>query len=95
MTKTLRKNEQEEVSSLDEAGKFFSSQELACAAALLVRGFEMSKLDKGDPRKVKFVFKGEKDIADTIKDFWDGRLPVDAQGYFNAIKRLKNQIYSE
>jgi len=95
MSKTLQKKMQGELDPLTEAEKYFATHDMACAAALIMRGFEMSSLDKGDPRKVKFVFKGSKGISDALKDFWDGRLLVDAQGYFNVIKRLKNMIYSE
>ena len=84
-----------EVGYVSEEDKYFSTHDLALGSALIMRGYEMVTLDKGDPRKARFVFKGDKNISDTVKDFWDGRLPVDAQGYFNVIRRIKNQLYSE
>ena len=73
----------------------FATHDLACAASLIVCGFELISLNRNDPRKIKFIFRSEEKIHETVKKFWDGNLKVDAQSYFNAVKRIKNQIYSE
>ena len=94
MTKSLRKNVQLD-NPAEESSSYFSTHDLACAGSLIVCGFELVSLNRSDPRKIKFIFRSEDKIRETVKKFWDGNLKVDAQGYFNAIKRLKNQIYSE
>lgn len=75
--------------------KYWSSHDLGCAAALVSLGFDLLALDKENPQKVKFIFKSAEDIEEVIKEYWDSGLQVDAQTYFNSLKRLKNQIYSE
>ena len=78
--------------TVEEGQKYFANSDMGSAAALIVCGFELASLDKGDARKVKFVFKGREGITKAMDDYWNCKLPVDAQTYFNAIKRLKNQL---
>jgi hypothetical protein len=52
-------------------------------------------LNKENPQKVKFIFKSTEDIEEVIKEYWNRGLQVDAQTYFNSLKSIKNQIYSE
>lgn len=75
--------------------KHWSSHDLGCSAALLSLGFNLLALDKENPQKVKFIFEWAEGIDESIKSYWDYGLMVDGQTYFNALKRLKNQIYSE
>ncbi len=75
--------------------KYWSSHDLGCSAALLSLGFNLLTLDKENPQKVKFIFEWTEDIDESIKAYWDHGLMVDGHTYFNALKRLKNQIYSE
>jgi hypothetical protein len=72
----------------------YSTTDLGLSAALLATGFELISLNKQNPNKVVFIFTRKTGIDEAIKDYWNNNLKVDAQGYFNAIKRLKNQIYS-
>ena len=72
----------------------YTTTDLGLSAALLTVGFELVSLNKQNPNKVVFIFSRKTGIDKTIKSYWNGDLKVDAQGYFNAIKRLKNQIYS-
>jgi hypothetical protein len=96
MNKSLREKPLSELEyiPLEENHKYFSTHDLGCAAALIVCGFELLSLDKEDPKKVKLIFRNKEGIHELITDFWNSNLRVDAQAYFNAIKRLKNQIYS-
>lgn len=80
---------------LSESDKYFTTHDLGVAAALIVQGYELVSLDKGVPSKVKFIFRGAKGIGQCMQDFWDNKLQGNLQDYFNALKRLKNQIYSE
>jgi Domain of unknown function (DUF5659) len=79
---------------IKEHCKYFNTSDMGCSAALVCAGFDLASLDKANPRKVLFVFNKRVGIDDAAHNYWNGNLKVDAQGLFNAIKRLKNQIYS-
>ncbi len=80
---------------LPENDSYFYNHDLGLSAGLVVMGFELVSLDRSKPKKVRFIFQGKDGINEVVKHYWDSNLPVDAQTYFNAVKRLKNQIYSE
>lgn len=87
-------NKELEYAPLGDNDKFFTTHDLGVSAALIVQGYELVSLDKGVPSKVKFIFRGKKGISQCMQDFWDNKLQGNLQDYFNALKRLKNQIYS-
>ena len=72
----------------------FYSHDIGLVAYLLCQDFELVGLDKAIRNKVRFILKKESDIESKIKKYWDFKSSVDAQSYFNQIKRLKNQIFS-
>lgn len=96
MTKKLNdpKLKEEQNTPLNENKKFFCSHDIGLVACLLCQKFELVGMDKTISRKVLFKIKANKDIDVAIKNYWDFKSSVDAQGYFNQIKRLKNQIFS-
>lgn len=70
--------------------------DLGLAAALVVKGFELEKLDKTNIKKVQFIFRadGRKgNIEEVVNEYFTDRLLLPAQQVFNAIKSLKNRIY--
>lgn len=73
---------------------FRKNYDLGLSASLILQGFELAELDRSNSRKVCFAFKAEPGIDETIKDYFADKLEVKAQSMFNAIKSLKNQIYS-
>ena len=79
---------------LDDSKNYFYSYDISLVAFLLCQNFELVGLDKAVRNKVLFIVKKSKGIDEAIKDFWDFKTSVDAQTYFNQIKRLKNQIFS-
>lgn len=86
--------EQEYIHTFDDQESYWATFDLGCAAALASIGFEIVSLDRANPSKIKFIFVRKSGLEDSIKDYWNFDLNVDAQTYFNSIKRLKNQIYS-
>lgn len=76
------------------AQQFFSSHDIGLVAFLLSKKFELIDLDKTLKSKVLFILKRDDDIDNAIKNYWSFKSSVDAQTYFNQLKRLKNQIFS-
>ncbi len=81
---------------LDDIVNYFYSHDIGLCGFLLCKNFELAGLDKAVRNKVLFIIKRNEtmDIDKEIKKYWNFKSSVDAQSYFNQIKRLKNQIYS-
>lgn len=73
----------------------FSTYDLGLATALTTIGYKLVRLDKADSQKVKFIFKTDENINDTIASYWNDELKLPAQSLFNNQKMLKNRIYSD
>lgn len=72
----------------------FSTFDLGLASVLITLGFELLELDKSNPKKVRFMFKREKNIEQVMTDYFDDKIKLPAQTLFNNQKNLKNRIYS-
>ncbi len=74
--------------------KNFSTFDLGLAAVLVTMEYELLKLDKTNPKKVRFVFRQEKSIEQAMLDYYKDEIKLPAQTLFNNQKMLKNRIYS-
>lgn len=74
--------------------KEFQTQDLNLSAVLIARGFTLQQVIKNPDGKSTFFFAGSKNIESTIQDYWSNNLLVNPQEIFNALKLLKNRIYS-
>ncbi|OGJ49712.1 hypothetical protein A2335_02965 [Candidatus Peregrinibacteria bacterium RIFOXYB2_FULL_32_7] len=81
---------------LDDTNNYFYSHDIGLIAYLLCKNFEVFSLDKTVKNKVLFIMKRKKNksIDKAVKQYWDCKTCVDAQNFFNQLKRLKNQIFS-
>ena len=96
MTKKFKEGPLEEFTylPLENTKNNFYSHDIGLLAYLLCQNFELVGLDKAVRNKVLFILKRGNGIDPEVKKYWDFKSSVDAQSYFNQIKRLKNQIYS-
>ena len=96
MTKKIKEGQPQEHTHLplDDTTNYFYSHDIGLVAYLLCRNFELVGLDKAVRNKVLFILQKDSEINTEIKKYWDFKSSVDAQSYFNQIKRLKNQIFS-
>jgi hypothetical protein len=90
-----KKFEDVEFVPLKDSADVFSTYDLGCSAALLCAGFELLSLNKENPYKSLFIFKREDGIEDVVDAYWSDRLEVKARSFFDAIKALKNRLYSK
>lgn len=72
----------------------YTTFDLGLTSALTQVGFALRGLDRSSGRKVEFIFDRTPELEDAVRRFWSGELMVDAQGYFEAIRVVKNRIYS-
>ncbi len=80
---------------LNDSSQVFTTYDLGVAAALLCADFELLALDRANPRKVLFIFRRAPRIEDTANSYFAGRLELNARGFFDQLKALKNRLYSE
>jgi hypothetical protein len=73
----------------------FKTTDLGIAAYLSLKGFNYS-IDRTNPKKALFSFVGKDgvEINEFIKDYVDGKTLVEPIDYFNALKNVKNRLYS-
>jgi len=72
----------------------FSTFDLGLAAVLVTMNYELLELDRSNPKKVRFIFKREKNIEGVMTDYFNDKIKLPAQTLFNNQKNLKNRIYS-
>lgn len=75
--------------------QIFSTYDLGLATVLITLGYKLLKLDKTNPKKVRFVFKEKKGIEQAMLDYWNNEIKLPAQTLFNNQKNLKNRIFSD
>lgn len=74
--------------------ELFSSYDLGLAAALCAVGFRLEGTKKNRGNKVLFLFEHSEKLVTDASAYWNGDLQVSSLAYFNALKNLKNQLYS-
>lgn len=72
----------------------FSTFDLGLATTLITLDYKLLELDKTNPKKVRFIFKEEKNIEQTMLKYWNNKITLPALSLFNNLKTLKNRLYS-
>ncbi len=94
MAKKHRSDEYKYV-PVDDPILVFTTYDLGVSSALLCLNFKLLYLNKENPRKALFVFKREDGIEDFANQYFTDQLDVKARSFFDALKALKNKLYSE
>jgi hypothetical protein len=77
------------------SAEVFTTFDLGLASALTCLGHELCAVDKtANPNKAQFVFRRDQSIDLAIESYWGGHLKLDARAFFDAIRCVKNQLYS-
>ena len=53
------------------------------------------EVDTSNFSRVLFTFNQDENLNKIINSYWQGKLQVEPQAYFNRLKFLKSRIYSE
>lgn len=75
----------------------YHTYDLGLASVLSVLTFELIEMDRSNPKKIQFIFKPDRkkgDIEKIAGDYFNNTLELPVLGFFNAVKMLKNRIYS-
>ena len=73
----------------------FSTSDLNLASTLVCMGFPVKETQRSSYRRVVFVFRRIASLDDLVTGYWQGKLLVEPQAHFQAIKALKHRIYDE
>lgn len=73
----------------------WTTYDLGVSAALLCSGFELTSLDRSNPRKTLFIFRHAKKIDETANAYLADRLKLNARAFFDQLKALKSRLYGE
>jgi hypothetical protein len=90
----MTKSNQDDLSFSDPL-QVWTTYDLGVSAALTCAGFELLQVEKSNPRKALFVFRRTDGIDDAADQYFADRLELKARAFFDAIKALKNRLYSE
>lgn len=79
----------------EDTQRVFSTYDLGCSAGLISMGYKLLGIDwlTGEP-KALFLFEENDELEESAQQYWKDELQVSALSYFNALKNLKNQLYS-
>jgi len=72
----------------------FSTFDLGLATVLVTLKYELLELDRSNPKKVRFIFKRERNIEQMMSDYFNDKIKLPALSLFTNQKNLKNRIYS-
>jgi hypothetical protein len=75
--------------------KNFSTYDLGLATVLVTLNYKLIKLDKTNPKKIRFVFEEDAKIQKLMVDYWNDKIKLPALTLFNNQKMLKNRIYTD
>ena len=73
----------------------FETPDLGLAATLQCFGHNCCELNKEIPGRTAFKFEETPDLSTVENHYWQGKLKVEPQAYYNHLKGLKNRLYSE
>lgn len=79
----------------DDNEHFFCTFDLGLSTALVSVGFSLVSLNRENLRKIQFIFRRGDGLDKMVDAYWADRLEVKARTYFDAMKMLKNRLYSE
>lgn len=72
----------------------YTTTSLALAAAIqAVSQSKLLSVEKTSGRQFTFIFSATSDLPNTIEEFWNRMLFVDALSYFEAMKYIKARLY--
>jgi len=89
-----KKIKSSEMPSPYDSASVFTTYYIGVSTALLCAGFELLDIEKSNPKKALFVFRGEDGIEETANDYFANKLKVKARSFADNLKALKNKLYS-
>lgn len=72
----------------------FMTKDIGLAAVILSKDYgSLIRVDKADPRRMKFIFSGF-DLANVERTWTNRKIEVNAADFFDAIRKMKSIIHA-
>ena len=75
--------------------KLFITFDIAIAASLVTVGHKVQKIDKRNPKKASFIFISSDELNQSIQDYWNDELNINARSLLDAIRMIKARLYNQ
>lgn len=77
----------------NDISKFFSTSDLALTAVISLSQ-PVESIDKSNPSKAIFYFRRTTALENLLQEYWQRKLQIEPQQYFQQLKVIKARIYS-
>ena len=74
---------------------YFTTYDLNLSALLVALNFPLEKIEKNNTRKALFHFKKSKELDQLVANYWKQEVKINPQKLFDALKFIKNRLYSD
>lgn len=73
----------------------YQTQDIQLAASLCALGMGLLDIDRVNPDRCAFVFRGSQDLMLSVDLYWQRRLSIEPQVLLSALKAIKSRLYGE
>lgn len=80
--------------TISKQENFYNTSDLALATVISLF-YPIKEVDKTNPRKALFLFCRDEKLDELVEEYWNGRLKVEPQQFFNQLRIVKARLYGE
>lgn len=73
---------------------YYSTTDIYLSASLIASGYKLLDIIKRE-KQFSFFFDSTKNLDNSISEYWEGKMRVDAKTLFNTFKELKTRMYNQ
>lgn len=80
--------------SIIQENNYYETSDLAQAVTLSLY-LPIHKINKINPRKATFIFIKNPQLESLVTDYWQKKIRVEPQTYFQQLRSVKSRLYEE
>lgn len=80
--------------NINQEDKYYATSDLALVVTLSLY-LPIETINRIDPRKSVFIFKRNSELDNLLKDYWQKKITVEPQSYFQQLRSVKSRLYEE
>ena len=74
--------------------ELYRTSDMALATVLSLF-LPLNGLDRSNPRRIQFLFLRTSKLDTLVNRYWQGKVRIEPQRFFNQLKVIKARLYSE
>jgi hypothetical protein len=79
---------------LEDPKDYFFTFSFDLSVFLICKEYELETIDNHEDKRLVFIFKkDDRDILDTVEEYWSNKTTVNPLEFVNVRKNLKSRIY--